>query len=142
MPVTRHSPGLVLTEHELKLPLDRTAPDGEQITVFAREVTLVGKPKAFTPLPRLDPPAQGRFDVARHALGHAFPYTRPFLSQLSCRHGDAKGQKPSWMRGENILPADSLRKDQRRETGGSTRIMEAQPRRRLLLFLYATRRLP
>jgi pimeloyl-ACP methyl ester carboxylesterase len=38
MPVTRHSPGLVLTEHELKLPLDRTAPDGEQITVFAREV--------------------------------------------------------------------------------------------------------
>ncbi len=31
-------PGLVLTEHELAVPLDHAAPDGEQITVFAREV--------------------------------------------------------------------------------------------------------
>ena len=61
-------------------------------TVFAREVTLVGKPKAFTPLPGLDPPAQRRFDVARHALGHASPNTRPFLSQLSCCQRNAKGQ--------------------------------------------------
>ena len=36
--VTRHTPGLVLTEHELRVPLDRGAPDGEQITIFAREV--------------------------------------------------------------------------------------------------------
>ena len=38
MPVTRRTPGLVLTEHELAVPLDHARPDGEQITVFAREV--------------------------------------------------------------------------------------------------------
>jgi pimeloyl-ACP methyl ester carboxylesterase len=31
-------PGLVLTEHEFAVPLDHAAPDGERITVFAREV--------------------------------------------------------------------------------------------------------
>ncbi len=31
-------PGLVLTEHELPVPLDHADPTGEQITVFAREV--------------------------------------------------------------------------------------------------------
>lgn len=31
-------PGLVLTDHELSVPLDHTRPDGERITVFAREV--------------------------------------------------------------------------------------------------------
>jgi pimeloyl-ACP methyl ester carboxylesterase len=31
-------PGLVLTEHELDVPLDHARPDGERITVFAREV--------------------------------------------------------------------------------------------------------
>ena len=31
-------PGLVLREHELSVPLDHARPDGEQITVFAREV--------------------------------------------------------------------------------------------------------
>ncbi len=36
--VTVHTPGLVLTEHELAVPLDHSRPDGEQITVFAREV--------------------------------------------------------------------------------------------------------
>jgi pimeloyl-ACP methyl ester carboxylesterase len=32
------SPGLVLVEHEFSVPLDHADPDGEQITVFAREV--------------------------------------------------------------------------------------------------------
>src|SRR3712207_1192023 len=32
------SPGLVLTEHEFEVPLDHARPDGERITVFAREV--------------------------------------------------------------------------------------------------------
>jgi pimeloyl-ACP methyl ester carboxylesterase len=36
--VTRRTAGLVLTEHELRVPLDHAAPDGEQITVFAREI--------------------------------------------------------------------------------------------------------
>ena len=30
--------GLVLTEHEFSVPLDHDRPDGERITVFAREV--------------------------------------------------------------------------------------------------------
>ena len=38
MPTTYHPPGLVLTEHEFDVPLDHAAPDGERITVFAREV--------------------------------------------------------------------------------------------------------
>ena len=35
---TYHPPGLVLTEHEFEIPLDHGAPDGERITIFAREV--------------------------------------------------------------------------------------------------------
>jgi pimeloyl-ACP methyl ester carboxylesterase len=35
---TVHAPGLVLTEHELEVPLDHAQRDGVQITVFAREV--------------------------------------------------------------------------------------------------------
>ena len=31
-------PGLVLTEHEVEVPLDHADPDGERLTVFAREV--------------------------------------------------------------------------------------------------------
>lgn len=38
MPVTAYPPGLVLTEHEFQVPLDHARPDGERITVFAREV--------------------------------------------------------------------------------------------------------
>jgi pimeloyl-ACP methyl ester carboxylesterase len=36
MPI--RTPGLLLTEHELEVPLDHSRPDGEKITVFAREV--------------------------------------------------------------------------------------------------------
>ena len=38
MPTTHRTPGLVLTEHEFDVPLHHAAPDGERITVFAREV--------------------------------------------------------------------------------------------------------
>jgi pimeloyl-ACP methyl ester carboxylesterase len=38
MPVTLRTPGLVQTEHEFRVPLDHARPDGERITVFAREV--------------------------------------------------------------------------------------------------------
>ncbi len=38
MAVTVATPGLVLTEHEVSVPLDHARPDGERITVFAREV--------------------------------------------------------------------------------------------------------
>jgi pimeloyl-ACP methyl ester carboxylesterase len=35
---TYRAPGLVLTEHELDVPLDHARPDGAEISVFAREV--------------------------------------------------------------------------------------------------------
>jgi pimeloyl-ACP methyl ester carboxylesterase len=38
VPDTFHIPGLVLTDHELEVPLDHAEPGGETITVFAREV--------------------------------------------------------------------------------------------------------
>ena len=38
MPATFATPGLVLSEHEFSVPLDHAAPDGERLTVFAREV--------------------------------------------------------------------------------------------------------
>jgi pimeloyl-ACP methyl ester carboxylesterase len=38
VPDTFHIPGLVLTDHELEVPLDHDDPSGETITVFAREV--------------------------------------------------------------------------------------------------------
>jgi len=37
MTVTTHVPGMVLTEHEFRVPLDHDRPDGEHLTVFARE---------------------------------------------------------------------------------------------------------
>ena len=36
--LTSQAPGLLLTEHELTVPLDHDDPGGEQITLFAREV--------------------------------------------------------------------------------------------------------
>ena len=38
MPDVVRPPGLVLTEHEFSVPLDHDRPDGDRITVFAREV--------------------------------------------------------------------------------------------------------
>ncbi|MBA3945412.1 MAG: alpha/beta fold hydrolase [Herpetosiphonaceae bacterium] len=36
--ITHRLPGLVLTDHEFRVPLDYTQPEGEQLMVFAREV--------------------------------------------------------------------------------------------------------
>jgi pimeloyl-ACP methyl ester carboxylesterase len=50
MRITTHRlPGLVLTDHEFTVPLDHARPDGEQITVFAREVVAPGKEDADLP---------------------------------------------------------------------------------------------
>src|SRR5213075_443952 len=38
MATTYRPPGLILTEHEFDVPLDHDRPDGDRITVFAREV--------------------------------------------------------------------------------------------------------
>lgn len=47
--VTHRIPGLVLTDHEFAVPLDYNRPDGEQITVFAREIVAPGKEGAGLP---------------------------------------------------------------------------------------------
>jgi pimeloyl-ACP methyl ester carboxylesterase len=68
--------GLVLTEHEFRLPLDHARPDGEKITVFAREVAdpdgrdrpflvfLQGGPGFESPRPTRNPTAPGWLDRA------------------------------------------------------------------------------
>lgn len=40
---TVRQPGLVLTDHHFDVPLDHQRPDGEQITVYAREITATRK---------------------------------------------------------------------------------------------------
>jgi pimeloyl-ACP methyl ester carboxylesterase len=74
--VTHRIPGLVITEHELSLPLDHDMPDGEQITVFAREVAdpdganrpfllfLQGGPGTEAPRPSRYPTSPGWLDRA------------------------------------------------------------------------------
>jgi pimeloyl-ACP methyl ester carboxylesterase len=47
--VTHHIPGLTLVDHEFAVPLDYTRPDGEQIRVFAREVSAPGKDRSDLP---------------------------------------------------------------------------------------------
>jgi hypothetical protein len=47
--ITHRLPGLVLTDHEFRIPLDHGRPGGEQITVFAREAVAPGKQQAGLP---------------------------------------------------------------------------------------------
>ena len=50
MPGTTHRlPGLVLTDHVFRIPLDHSRPADEQITVFAREAVAPGKEHADLP---------------------------------------------------------------------------------------------
>jgi pimeloyl-ACP methyl ester carboxylesterase len=76
MPVTARSPGLFLVEHEFAVPLDHARPDGERITVFAREVAdpegrdrpflvfLQGGPGHEAPRPTRKPSDPGWLDRA------------------------------------------------------------------------------
>ena len=69
-------PGLLLVEHEVSVPLDHARPDGEQITVFAREVAdpegtdrpflvfLQGGPGSEAPRPTRLPTSPGWLDRA------------------------------------------------------------------------------
>jgi pimeloyl-ACP methyl ester carboxylesterase len=47
--ITHRLPGLILTDHEFRVPLDHSRPDGEQIVVFAREAVAPGKQHADLP---------------------------------------------------------------------------------------------
>jgi pimeloyl-ACP methyl ester carboxylesterase len=49
MPVTHRIPGLSLTDHEFRIPIDHSQPDGAQFTVFAREVVTLDKAQANLP---------------------------------------------------------------------------------------------
>ncbi len=74
--VARRTPGLVLTEHEFDVPLDHARPEGERITVFAREVAdpdglerpflvfLQGGPGFEAPRPTRHPSSPGWLDRA------------------------------------------------------------------------------
>ena len=76
MPVTHHQTGLVVTEHELRVPLDHADAAGEQLTVFAREVAdpdgrdkpfllfLQGGPGFEADRPRRGPTSPGWLDRA------------------------------------------------------------------------------
>ncbi|HEX5532971.1 MAG TPA: alpha/beta fold hydrolase [Actinomycetales bacterium] len=76
MASTVRVPGLALTEHELEVPLDHQRPEGEQITVFAREVAdpdggdkpylvfLQGGPGQEAPRPTRGPTSPGWLDRA------------------------------------------------------------------------------
>jgi pimeloyl-ACP methyl ester carboxylesterase len=76
MPASYATRGLVLTEHELTVPLDHARPDGETITVFAREVAdpdgrdrplllfLQGGPGSEAPRPTRHPSSPGWLDRA------------------------------------------------------------------------------
>ena len=76
MPASYATRGLVLTEHELAVPLDHARPDGETITVFAREVAdpdgrdrpllvyLQGGPGSEAPRPTRQPSSPGWLDRA------------------------------------------------------------------------------
>ncbi|MGO9582448.1 MAG: alpha/beta fold hydrolase [Acidimicrobiales bacterium] len=76
MPVTAYTPGLVLTDHEFDVPLRYSDPDGERITVFAREVAapdgrdrpflvfLQGGPGMEAPRPTAHPWAPGWLERA------------------------------------------------------------------------------
>jgi pimeloyl-ACP methyl ester carboxylesterase len=76
VPVVVRTRGLVLTEHEFSVPLDHARPDGEQITVFTREVAdpdgldrpflvfLQGGPGQEGPRPTRHPSGPGWLDRA------------------------------------------------------------------------------
>src|SRR5919109_2032255 len=76
MAVEVRTAGLVLVEHEFAVPLDHARPDGERITVFAREVSdpdgrdrpllvfLQGGPGFEAPRPTRNPSGPGWLDRA------------------------------------------------------------------------------
>jgi pimeloyl-ACP methyl ester carboxylesterase len=78
VPTSVTTAGLVLTEHELSVPLDHARPEGERITVFAREVAdpdgrdrpllvfLQGGPGFEASRPTRHPSAPGWLDRALH----------------------------------------------------------------------------
>src|SRR5262245_8126741 len=78
MAATHRIPGLVVTEHEFEVPLDHASPEGDRLTVFAREVAepdgldkpflvfLQGGPGFEAPRPTGSPKGPGWVERALH----------------------------------------------------------------------------
>lgn len=98
MAITVKTAGLVLVEHELEVPLDHARPDGEQITVFAREVA--------------DPDGRDRPFLVFLQGGPGFEASRPT--------GDPMG--PAWL--ERALRDHRVLMVDQRGTGRSTPVGE------------------
>src|SRR6478752_4494858 len=84
MPDVIRTAGLVLTEHEFSVPLDHDRPDGERITVFAREVAdLDGRDKPFLVFlqggPGVEAPRPGRHPTAPSWLDRALQEFRVLM---------------------------------------------------------------
>jgi pimeloyl-ACP methyl ester carboxylesterase len=94
MALTVKTPGLVLTEHEFAIPLDHARPDGETITVFAREVA--------------DPRGLDRPFLVYFQGGPGFEAVRP------TRHPSSSGWMERALKDHRVLMLDQ------RGTGRST----------------------
>ncbi len=110
MPASYATRGLVLTEHELAVPLDHADPDGETITVFAREVAdpdgrdrpllvfLQGGPGSEAPRPTRHPSVPGWLDRALtdFRVLHARPARhRPLDADRHAAGADAPASRPT-----------------------------------------------
>jgi pimeloyl-ACP methyl ester carboxylesterase len=102
MALTVKTPGLVLTEHEFDIPLDHAQPDGEKITVFAREVAdpdgldrpflvfFQGGPGSEAPRPTRHPSSSGWMDRALR------DYRVLMLDQRGTGRSTPVGDLPGW----------------------------------------------
>ena len=84
MPDVIRTAGLVLTEHEFSVPLDHDRPDGERITVFAREVADPdGRDRPFLVFlqggPGFEAPRPARHPTAPFWLDRALSEFRVFM---------------------------------------------------------------
>jgi pimeloyl-ACP methyl ester carboxylesterase len=122
MPETVRTAGLVLTEHEFAVPLDHDRPDGERITVFAREVADPdGRERPFLLFlqggPGFEAPRPARHPTAPYWLDRALSEYRVLLldqrgTGRSAPVGDLPGRTP----GEQaeylaLFRADSIVRD-------------------------------
>src|SRR5688500_5592185 len=101
-------PALLVSEHELEVPLDHAKPDGERITVFAREVA--------------DPDGTDRPCLVCFAGGPAYEAPRP------ARHPSGPGWLDRALKEFRVLMLDQ------RGTGRSTPVGGSEDAERLRHF--------
>jgi len=123
LPITVKTPGLVLVEHEFEVPLDHGRPDGETITVFAREVAepdgrerpflvfFQGGPGQEAPRPTRHPSSSGWMDRAlrdyrvlmldQRGTGRSTPVGN--LGALAGRNPEQQAEYLSHFRADSIV---------------------------------------